>query len=113
SRDDSTHGLHDYRRAAHDAVALLGHGEHATPSGGAFDRPNIAKQGRIIIEETTGIGTEHGIAGFRRAVWRSHGPRRGRRLADNDTRFFDRVGENLVVARQAVEFGAGRAVEVA
>jgi hypothetical protein len=34
-------------------------------------------------------------------------------LADDNMRILDRGGENLVVAGQAVEFGAGRAVEVA
>ncbi len=116
-RDERVADQHQHRRAAHDAVMLLGLGENAAAGGGRFDAGDVVDQARIGVEELARIGRslrhQHAVTGHRRVGL----PRRGRpgrrRLTDDDARMADGVGEHLVVARHGEQLFPGRVVKLA
>ena len=107
--------VHDDRDAANDAVALGFDREQPAPGGRLLDGWNVAQQSGKRHQERPWIGAENGETGLQRHF--GFAARRGRRrpgLADHDAAgLFDRVGQDLVVARQRRELVAGRRIEAA
>ncbi len=106
--------LHDHRHQADDAVALGIDREQAAAGRGHLDRRNVAQDSGKGHQIRRRIGSANGEAGLqRRLARRRRGRGRGAGLTDHDTRVLDRIGQNVVVARQAVELGAGVRVDTA
>ena len=106
--------LHDDRDAADDAVVLRIDREQSAAGRGFLDRRHVAQHSGKRHQIGRRIGTANGEAGLQRHFARRLRRRRRRAgFADDDARLLDRIGQNLVVARQAVELGAGLRVDAA
>ena len=105
-------GLHDHRHAADDAVALRHDGEEAAAGRGFFQHRHVTQQSRKLEDETLRVLAEHGESrdGKLRVEIGVNVGSAG--LTQDHARFADHVGEDLVVARQRLEFFPRRLVEI-
>ena len=113
-RHDLALRLHDHRHAPHDAVALGADAEQPAPGGGVFEDRNVSQQPREVEHERT---SDRRRASRRRPAAAAHRAcgcdRRQAGLAEHDPRLLDRVGHDLIVARQRAQLVPGFLVEIA
>ena len=84
------------------------------PAAACLDRQHVAQQAGKRHQVRRRIGPADGKAGLQRHLGlRSRRRRRRADLADDDARLLDRVGQHVVIARQAVELGARFVIDAA
>ena len=105
--------LHDHRHAPDDAVALGPDREQAAPGGGMLQHRHVAQQAREIEHEALRLLAQHREPGDRQRLVEGRDFLRQAGFAEHDAGRLDGVGEDLVVARQRAQLGAGLLVEIA
>ena len=105
--------LHDHRHPPDDAVALGPDREQATPRGGMLQHRHVAQQAREIEHEALRLLAQHREPGDRQRLVERRDFLRQAGFAEHDAGRLDGVGEDLVVARQRAQLGAGLLIEVA
>ena len=105
--------LHDNRHPSHDAVALDPDRQQTATAGGGFEHRRTAQQARKFQHEALRILAKHRKPGDGQLLVELGHDIRQSGFAEHHGRLAQRLRQDVVIARQRAQFGAGLLVEVA